>query len=72
MATPQGGWLRGIVKEVPSGDTVVVMAATKSGIAPEKRLILSSLTAPKLVSVECEDLFVGIITASDLTIEHAL
>jgi staphylococcal nuclease domain-containing protein 1 len=52
MSTPQGGWLRGIVKEVPSGDTVVVMAATKAGIAPEKRLILSSLTAPKLVSIQ--------------------
>ena len=50
MSGSQGGWLRGIVKEVLSGDTVVVMAATKSGIPPEKRLTLSSLNAPRLVS----------------------
>lgn len=50
MSGPQGGWLRGIVKEVPSGDTVVVMAAAKSGIPPEKRITLSSLLAPRLVS----------------------
>lgn len=49
MSGPQRGWLRGIVKEVPSGDTVVVMAATKSGIPPEKRLTLASLIAPRLV-----------------------
>lgn len=50
MTGAQGGWLRGIVKEVPSGDTVVIMAASKSGIPPEKRLTLSSLIAPKMVS----------------------
>ena len=50
MSAPQSGWMRGIVKEVPSGDTVVVMAATKSGIPPEKRLTLSSLQAPRTVS----------------------
>ena len=39
-----------MVKEVPSGDQIVVMAATKGGgIPPEKRLTLSSLQAPKLV-----------------------
>ncbi|KAG7669099.1 hypothetical protein Ndes2526B_g00826 [Nannochloris sp. 'desiccata'] len=48
MAAPQGGWMRGIVKEVLSGDTVVVMAAAKTGIPPEKRLTLSSLQAPRL------------------------
>jgi hypothetical protein len=50
MAAPQGGWMRGIVKEVVSGDTVVVMAAVKTGIPPEKRLTLSSLQAPRMVS----------------------
>lgn len=55
MAAPKStgatGWLRGVIKEVPSGDTVVIKAATKStsgGIAPEKRVTLASLTAPRL------------------------
>jgi hypothetical protein len=43
------GWLRGVVKEVHSGDTLTVAGGTGLG-APEKRLTLSSLTAPKLVS----------------------
>ena len=49
MAT--GGWLRGVVKEVPSGDTVVIAAgAAKPGAIPaEKRITLSSVIAPKLV-----------------------
>jgi hypothetical protein len=44
-------WLRGVVKEVPSGDTVVVVAGgAKPGQVPaEKRITLSSLVAPKLV-----------------------
>ncbi|KAG2441222.1 hypothetical protein HYH02_010066 [Chlamydomonas schloesseri] len=46
MAT---GWLRGTVKEVLSGDTLVVAGTTKGpGPAPEKRITLSSLIAPKL------------------------
>ncbi|KAG2491495.1 hypothetical protein HYH03_010073 [Edaphochlamys debaryana] len=46
MAT---GWLRGTVKEVVSGDTLVIAGTTKGpGPAPEKRLTLSSLMAPKL------------------------
>jgi hypothetical protein len=45
------GWLRGKVKEVVSGDTVVVVAATQGpAVPPEKRLTLSSLVAPRLVS----------------------
>ena len=48
MATQQG-WLRGVVKEVPSGDTVIIVGAVKSGIPPEKRLTLSSIIAPRLV-----------------------
>ncbi len=48
MAT---GWLRGTVKEVVSGDTLVIAGTTKPGVvAPEKRITLSSLIAPKLVS----------------------
>lgn len=44
------GWLRGVVKEVPSGDTVVVVAGAKPGqVPPEKRITLASLVAPKLV-----------------------
>lgn len=47
MAT---GWLRGVVKEVVSGDTLVIAGSTKGpGPAPEKRITLSSLLAPKLV-----------------------
>lgn len=45
----QQGWLRGVVKEVLSGDTLVVAGAVKSGIPPEKRLTLASLIAPRLV-----------------------
>lgn len=44
------GWLRGVVKEVPSGDTVVIAAGAKPGAIPaEKRITLSSVIAPKLV-----------------------
>ena len=46
MAT---GWLRGTVKEVPSGDTLVIVGAVKSGVPPEKRITLSSLVTPRLV-----------------------
>ncbi len=45
--------MRGVVKEAPSGDTVVVSAAKAGSALPgaEKRLTLSSLVAPKLVSI---------------------
>jgi hypothetical protein len=43
------GWLRGVVKEVPSGDTIVVSGASKGGIPPEKRITLSGVIAPRLV-----------------------
>eukprot|EP00249_Psilotum_nudum_P022287 c28457_g1_i1 orf=385-3351(+) len=45
MAT---GWLRGIVKAVPSGDSLLIMGNVKSGPPPEKTITLSSLIAPKL------------------------
>lgn len=48
MAT---GWLRGVVKEVPAGDTLVIVGTAKQGPPPEKRITLSSLIAPKLVRV---------------------
>ena len=45
------GWLRGVVSEVPSGDTVIITAGAKPGAIPaSKRLTLASLIAPKLVS----------------------
>mmetsp|Transcript_9984 Transcript_9984/g.28669 ORF Transcript_9984/g.28669 Transcript_9984/m.28669 type:complete len:953 (+) Transcript_9984:302-3160(+) len=43
-----GGWLRGVVKEIVSGDTLVIMGAVKGGPPPEKRITLSSLMAPRL------------------------
>eukprot|EP00262_Sarcandra_glabra_P004367 TRINITY_DN1532_c0_g1_i1.p1 TRINITY_DN1532_c0_g1~~TRINITY_DN1532_c0_g1_i1.p1 ORF type:complete len:989 (-),score=241.67 TRINITY_DN1532_c0_g1_i1:125-3091(-) len=42
------GWLRGIVKSVPSGDCLVIMGSTKAEIPPEKTITLSSLIAPRL------------------------
>ncbi|KAL0425189.1 UNVERIFIED_CONTAM: Ribonuclease TUDOR 1 [Sesamum radiatum] len=50
MASTAGatGWLRGIVKAVPSGDCLVIMGNTKAEIPPEKTVTLSSLMAPKL------------------------
>lgn len=46
MATP---WLRGTVREVPSGDTLVVAGPSKGGPPPTKRITLASLIAPRLV-----------------------
>ena len=46
MAT---GWLRGTVKEVVSGDTLVIMGPPRGGPPPEKRLTLASLIAPRMV-----------------------
>ena len=43
------GWIKGIVKEVPSGDTLTIASGPRLG-APEKRITLASLIAPKLVS----------------------
>ena len=49
------GWLKGQVKEVLSGDSVVIIGGVSKdslAVAPEKRITLSSLVAPRLVS-EC-------------------
>ena len=45
MAT---GWLRGTVASVPSGDTLVINGAVKTGIPPQKKITLASLKAPML------------------------
>ncbi|KAL3655116.1 Translin-1 [Castilleja foliolosa] len=52
MASTAGatGWLRGTVKAVPSGDSLVIMGNSKAEIPPEKTITLSSLMAPKLAS----------------------
>jgi len=50
MALP--GWMKGVVKEVPSGDQVVVAAPGAKGLpGPEKRITLSSVLAPRMVRV---------------------
>lgn len=48
MAT---GWLKGTVKAVPSGDSLLIMGSVKGGPPPEKTITLAGLIAPKLVSV---------------------
>ncbi|KAG6481964.1 ribonuclease TUDOR 2-like [Zingiber officinale] len=47
-ATATAGWLRGKVKAVPSGDSLVIMGNTKAAIPPEKTITLSSLITPRL------------------------
>ncbi|CAN4086534.1 unnamed protein product [Withania somnifera] len=42
------GWLKGRVKAVPSGDSLVIMGSSKSEIPPEKSITLASLMAPRL------------------------
>ena len=51
ISTMATGWLRGTVKEVASGDTLVIMGPSRGGPPPEKRLTLASLIAPRLVRV---------------------
>ncbi|KAF3629235.1 hypothetical protein FXO38_06792 [Capsicum annuum] len=42
------GWLKGRVKAVPSGDSLVIMGNSKAEIPPEKSITLGSLMAPRL------------------------
>ncbi|XP_049396620.1 ribonuclease TUDOR 1-like [Solanum stenotomum] len=42
------GWLKGRVKAVPSGDSLVIMGSSKAEIPPEKSITLGSLMAPRL------------------------
>ena len=55
MASTAGDkiWLRGRVKAVPSGDSLVIIGLgnTKEQFPPEKTITLSSLVAPRLVSL---------------------
>ena len=46
-------WLKGRVKAVTSGDCLVITALThnRPGAPPEKTITLSSLMAPKMVSL---------------------
>ena len=46
-----GSWFRGICHEVPNGDTLVINATSSSppGPPPQKRIVLASLVAPKMV-----------------------
>lgn len=43
------GWLKGVVKSVLSGDTLVVMGMPRGGPPPEKQITLASIEAPRLV-----------------------
>lgn len=48
---PPSNWLKGVVKSVLSGDTVVVMGIPRGGPPPEKQISLASIKAPRLVRV---------------------
>ena len=43
------GWLKGTVKSVTSGDTLIIMGVARGAAPPEKQITLSSLKAPRLV-----------------------
>jgi hypothetical protein len=50
MTLPDPAFSRGVVKEVQSGDTLVIMTHTSpGGPVTEKRLSLSYLMAPRMV-----------------------
>ena len=54
------GWLRGVVKHVPSGDRVVIMGVAKGGaIPPEKEIALAYVTAPRLARTRGDELKSG-------------
>ncbi|XP_022111973.1 staphylococcal nuclease domain-containing protein 1-like [Acanthaster planci] len=44
----QQNFMRGIVKQVQSGDAVIIRGQPKGGPPPEKQICLSNVTAPKL------------------------
>ncbi|XP_001635744.2 staphylococcal nuclease domain-containing protein 1 [Nematostella vectensis] len=48
MAQPAPPMIRGIVKQVLSGDSVIIRGQPKGGPPPERQLCLSNITAPKL------------------------
>eukprot|EP00210_Caulerpa_lentillifera_P002078 g1993.t1 len=45
---PPTNWLKGVVKSVISGDTVIVMGIPRGGPPPEKQISLASIKAPRL------------------------
>lgn len=62
---PQTNWLKGVVKSVLSGDTVVVMGIPRGGPPPEKQISLASIKAPRLVRVLCSN-FNDFLSAAQL------
>uniref|UniRef100_A0A1B6ECM6 Staphylococcal nuclease domain-containing protein 1 n=1 Tax=Clastoptera arizonana TaxID=38151 RepID=A0A1B6ECM6_9HEMI len=48
MSAPQTQFNRGIVKQITSGDVIVIRGTPKGGPPPEKTLALSNIKAPKL------------------------
>eukprot|EP00246_Nothoceros_aenigmaticus_P000016 TRINITY_DN10013_c0_g1_i1.p1 TRINITY_DN10013_c0_g1~~TRINITY_DN10013_c0_g1_i1.p1 ORF type:complete len:994 (+),score=218.35 TRINITY_DN10013_c0_g1_i1:98-3079(+) len=48
-------WLKGTVKAVPSGDTLVVMSSAKGAPPPEKSITLANLMAPRLARRDGKD-----------------
>lgn len=52
--------MRGTVKEVLSGDTLVLAGTVRVGIPPEKKLTLASLMAPRLVCTSCIVLYLSL------------
>lgn len=52
---PASGWLRGKVKAVPSGDSLLIMGSAKTELPPEKTITLASIIAPKLARRGTED-----------------
>jgi len=48
MAQPAPQMIRGIVKQVLSGDSVIIRGQPRGGPPPERQLCLSNITAPKL------------------------
>lgn len=57
MASTAGatGWLKGKVKAVPSGDSLVIVGSSKAEIPPEKTITLSSLMTPRLARRDSMD-----------------
>ena len=43
------GWLKGVVKGVPSGDCLLIAGSGNGPLPPEKAVTLASLVAPRLV-----------------------
>ncbi|KAL2939573.1 Ribonuclease TUDOR 1 [Bienertia sinuspersici] len=56
MAAATEKWMRGKVKAVPSGDTLVIMGISKENVLPpEKTITLSHIIAPRLARRDAND-----------------